>query len=214
MEQLTEPVAIAVGTIVLAIVMVLVIGCCSGDESSNEQQDEAMLEQIQSALSLTREEAGRMVHEASSSTPSQIEPRLYLGNAAAAADLGKLRALRINYIVNATSNLPNHWEGRGLEYLSVPVEDSLASDLGKYLDTAAIFIARALSDPYASDAVLVHCQQGVSRSATIVLAFLMRERGMSLDAAIAWLHKRRWIRPNEAFHEQLRAYEAALVASR
>ena len=93
-------------------------------------------------------------------------------------------------------------------------EDSLGANLGLHLDDAVDWIAAALSDPYAVDAVLVHCQQGVSRSATIVLAFLMRERAMPLVSAARFLRERRWVRPNESFMAQLQRYETDLATRR
>lgn len=154
-----------------------------------------------------------MLDDMRTSEPSNIEARLLLGNAASAANLSVLRRHRVTHVVNATANLPNHFEsmeGAGApSYLRVPVDDSLEADLLKHLDAAVAWIADALSDPFATGKVLVHCQQGVSRSATLVIAFLMRERGLSLEAARARVHERRWTRPNEAFLSQLKKYERA-----
>ena len=59
--------------------------------------------------------------------------------------------------------------------------------------------------------VLVHCDQGVSRSATAVLAYLMKERGMSVDQAFAYLQSKRGIvDPNYGFIQKLHHYEKSL----
>ena len=59
--------------------------------------------------------------------------------------------------------------------------------------------------------MLVHCVQGISRSASVVLAYLIKYEGMSTDAAVALVKRRRGIaNPNAGFLRQLRAYEAAL----
>lgn len=51
---------------------------------------------------------------------------------------------------------------------------------------------------------MVHCFAGVSRSATIVIAFLMQECGMSLkDAYNHVKQKRYFIHPNDGFKRQL-----------
>ena len=160
------------------------------------------------SLGITPADAERMLSELASSQPSQIEERFLLGNASCAADRDELRAARVAYIVNASSDLPNHYVGDGIEYLRVPVEDSLEADLLSRLDRAVDFLARPLSDPYACGSVLVHCRQGVSRSATIVLAYLMRERGHSLRSALTHVQQRRFIKPNDAFLRQLTDYEA------
>jgi hypothetical protein len=48
--------------------------------------------------------------------------------------------------------------------------------------------------------VLIHCWAGISRSATIVLAYLMRRKGMALDVAWCFVKERRsCINPNDGF---------------
>ena len=54
-----------------------------------------------------------------------------------------------------------------------------------------------------SGKVYVHCQQGVSRSATIVLSFLMQKRQMKLMDAVKCVRDKREIFPNEGFQKQL-----------
>ena len=59
--------------------------------------------------------------------------------------------------------------------------------------------------------MLVHCFAGVSRSASVVLAYLMREHGLSLRAAFKLAKaKRPFINPNEGFRVQLQKYEQEL----
>lgn len=59
--------------------------------------------------------------------------------------------------------------------------------------------------------VLVHCYVGRSRSAALVLAFLMARRGMPLREAMATLRRvRPQARPNSGFYRELVEYEAQL----
>lgn len=54
----------------------------------------------------------------------------------------------------------------------------------------------------------MHCAAGVSRSATFVLGFLMRHRGLSLSAALSKLQNARpEVSPNPGFRKQLEEYE-------
>jgi protein-tyrosine phosphatase len=181
----------------------------------DSRHDSQTVRDFSSALGITHADCCRMLDEVVSSTPSTIIPRLLLGNEAASKDSSRLASERVTHILNATSTLPNHFENTGMiQYLRIPVEDSLAADLGSHLDKAVDWMAAVLSDPFAPGAVLVHCQQGISRSATLVIAFLMRERGMPLASAVRFVHQRRWIRPNEAFIKQLGVYEQQLAAQR
>ena len=62
--------------------------------------------------------------------------------------------------------------------LQVAVPDMTEADLLSEFEAAVAFIAEGV----ASKGVLVHCYHGVSRSATVVLAFLMKQRKMT------WVH--------------------------
>lgn len=56
--------------------------------------------------------------------------------------------------------------------------------------------------------VLVHCKMGISRSASVVIAYAMKAFNMSLDEAVAAVKKKRsCIKPNQAFCAQLKTYE-------
>lgn len=63
------------------------------------------------------------------------------------------------------------------------------------------------------DNVLVHCVAGISRSPTIIIAYLMKYFRLSLkDAFIEVLNKRRIICPNKNFMNQLFKYEFDIFA--
>ena len=56
--------------------------------------------------------------------------------------------------------------------------------------------------------ILVHCIAGVSRSSSVVLAYLMKEEGWDLYTAYEYAKKRRFIvKPNKGFRLQLARYE-------
>lgn len=60
--------------------------------------------------------------------------------------------------------------------------------------------------------VLVHCQAGISRSATICLAYLMHTRRVRLDEAFDFVKQRRQvISPNLAFMGQLLQFETDVL---
>lgn len=66
----------------------------------------------------------------------------------------------------------------------------------------------------APDKVLVHCVMGRSRSATLVLAYLMMKNGLSVVDAIEHVRQRRCILPNHGFLKQLRALDITIQEER
>lgn len=63
--------------------------------------------------------------------------------------------------------------------------------------------------------VLVHCAAGVSRSASLVIAYMMKVKGMSFTESHNYVKSKRGvIQPNEGFIEQLKKYEQILKGSK
>ena len=103
-----------------------------------------------------------------------------------------------------------HREGQGINYLRISVVDEPEAKLRVHWEETYRFIERAR---LSGSAILVHCKMGVSRSASTVLAYLMKSHGWGLDEAFAFLKARRSIvQPNEGFWSQLQVYEGMLRA--
>jgi hypothetical protein len=103
------------------------------------------------------------------------------------------------------SGVPCYFENeRKFRYHRIALLDSASEKITPVLRSTCELIDRARH--YGS--VLVHCNQGVSRSAAICCAYLIRYRGMSLSESLAFIRKRRpSIRPNEGFIAQLQSFE-------
>ncbi|XP_061389998.1 DC-STAMP domain-containing protein 2-like [Musca vetustissima] len=71
------------------------------------------------------------------------------------------------------------------------------------LDKAFNFIDKALNN---GGCVLIHCNAGVSRSASVVIAYLMKYKNMDFEIAHGYVKTRReCIQPNAGFLKQLRS---------
>ncbi|KAM7110717.1 dual specificity protein phosphatase 26 isoform 1-T1 [Molossus nigricans] len=127
----------------------------------------------------------------------------------------ELRRLGITHVLNASHSrwrgTPEAYEGLGIRYLGVEAHDSPAFDMSIHFQTAADFIHRALSQP--GGKILVHCAVGVSRSATLVLAYLMLYHHLTLVEAIKKVKDHRGIIPNRGFLRQLLALDRRLRQS-
>jgi len=67
----------------------------------------------------------------------------------------------------------------------------------------------------AGSKVLVHCRRGISRSASTVIAYVMKSRGLSLKESMEHVKKcRSIVDPNAGFQKQLIIYEGILNSSR
>lgn len=62
--------------------------------------------------------------------------------------------------------------------------------------------------------VLVHCARGISRSATLALAFLMIKERLTLVEAVEVVRRRRNILPNVGFLNQLCHLDSSLALQR
>ncbi|CAJ1069116.1 dual specificity protein phosphatase 2 [Xyrichtys novacula] len=140
--------------------------------------------------------------------PVELLPFLFLGSAIHSSRRETLNAAGITAVLNVSSTCPNFYEGE-FEYLRLTVEDSLAADIRACFSTAIAFID---SVKQSGGRVLVHCQAGISRSATICLAYLMHTQRVRLDEAFDFVKQRRQvISPNLAFMGQLLQFETDVL---
>ncbi|XP_013407671.1 dual specificity protein phosphatase 10 isoform X2 [Lingula anatina] len=141
-------------------------------------------------------------------TATAILPFLYLGNERDAADLQRLKDLNITYVLNVTSHIPYQHEHQGIKYKRLPASDSCQQNLTQYFQEAFDFIEEARNS---GANVLVHCHAGVSRSATITIAYLLKHTRMVMVDAYKYVkNKRSIISPNFNFMGQLLEFEQAL----
>jgi len=136
-----------------------------------------------------------------------ISSKLFLGPKECCDEkaLQALREANVTGIVNCTQDIDCYHEST-VEYCRVPVRDEDDAQICLSFESALKFIHRHID--LENGAVVVHCRQGVSRSASIVLAFLIRFRSMSLEDAYRLAKaKRSKVNPNIGFWRQLQEFE-------
>uniref|UniRef100_A0A8C3FRG7 protein-serine/threonine phosphatase n=1 Tax=Chrysemys picta bellii TaxID=8478 RepID=A0A8C3FRG7_CHRPI len=143
--------------------------------------------------------------------PSKIFDHLYLGSEWNAANLEELQRNRISHILNVTREIDNFFPAH-FTYLNVRLYDEEASQLLPYWKETYHFISAVRRAQNLR--VLVHCKMGVSRSASTVIAYAMKEYGWALERAYRHVQEQRPIvHPNPSFMKQLEFYQGILDAS-
>ncbi|KAM3865507.1 dual specificity protein phosphatase 18-like [Diretmus argenteus] len=152
------------------------------------------------------------MHQSGPASPSglsglcQITEQLYLSNGRAARDASVVARFKITCIINVTES--GHPPPAGVEYIHIPVADSPEAPLKDHFDQVADRIQRTGEH---GGRALVHCNAGVSRSASVCIAYLVKHRSMTLLEAYRWVKCcRPMARPNAGFWKQLIRYETEL----
>lgn len=118
-------------------------------------------------------------------------------------------ACSVRHILNVTREIDNFFPGM-FDYCNVRVYDDEKTDLLKHWDNTFKYISRAKME---GSKVLVHCKMGISRSASVVIAYAMKAYNWDFDQAIKHVkEKRNCIKPNKSFVSQLETYQGILDA--
>ena len=152
--------------------------------------------------------------------PNQIiNDKLYLGMLSQAAEIDILNNLQITHIINVTpTDYPDMSIINNRKYYQIKIADIKQTCIADHFENAFKFIDDALNIPNDSknnddehknnNRVLIHCKEGVSRSATIVIAYLMKQNKMKLNEALKFVkYRREVVDPNDGFMDQLRDFE-------
>ncbi|KAK9520569.1 hypothetical protein VZT92_020445 [Zoarces viviparus] len=144
-------------------------------------------------------------------SPTEIFEHVYLGSEWNASNLDELQNSGVLYILNVTREIDNFFPGM-FQYHNIRVYDEEATNLLEYWNETFKFITKAKK---AGAKCLVHCKMGVSRSASTVIAYAMKEYGWDLDTAFDYVKEKRAVtKPNPSFMKQLEEYQGILLASK
>lgn len=137
----------------------------------------------------------------------KILDNLYLGGVEATSDPQQLtsQGVRAICVCCREFEIPSKKFVPGIEYYRVDVEDQSREPLEEFFEEATDFIYQWTSQ---NMPVLVHCRAGVSRSASVVLAYMIRYANYTLHDAFIYLRAARpVVTPNLGFMDKLVAYE-------
>jgi len=145
---------------------------------------------------------------------SKIKNDLYLSNYDASQKYELLSKLGIEQILTVGNDL-KHCDclfnqcdvdcsfDQKFKLMHILIDDDETEDIFQYFDQTHAFLK--------DKPTLVHCYAGISRSSTIVIAYLMKEYDMTYCSAFKLCkEKRSIICPNHGFRQQLRQYEESI----
>ncbi|CAL9136664.1 unnamed protein product [Musa textilis] len=141
---------------------------------------------------------------ASTERPSLVTNNLFIGGALAARSMYTLQYLGITHILCLCSNETGQSDSQYpdlFQYKNFSIGDEEDTDISDIFEEASDFVDHV---EHSGGKVLVHCFEGKSRSATVVLAYLMLRKGYTLSEAWNTLKKvHRRAQPNDGFAQIL-----------
>ncbi|PSN61818.1 phosphatases II [Corynespora cassiicola Philippines] len=152
-------------------------------------------------------------------------PGLYISDIIVPSSPSQLQQHEITHVLTAMNrrawpSIPPELE---IAHKTLPLEDDALDDLLELVEEACDWIKNALGGKQKDESaeehceltgtlcaktrqprVLVHCLQGISRSGSIVVAYMMRQLCLDYPTALALVRRHRdVITPNDGFAEQL-----------
>ena len=136
----------------------------------------------------------------------KITDKVYLGNFLIARDEETLLKHNINSVLSCSGPNTQKYKNENIQLKALDLNDSPNFNIIKYFKEAIEYIE-------SSERVLVHCGAGVSRSATIVVAYLMWKNKLSFKESLKYVGEHRIINPNPGFQKQLYIFQEKLKES-
>lgn len=142
-------------------------------------------------------------------TATEITKKILLGSEQDAKSVHLYKDGAITQVLSIMScdqfELPREVRSN-VKHLHIKLNDTSGDDILQHFQQAISFIKSNKSG-----STLIHCRAGISRSSTIVMAFLMYSNNWSLNQAFTFVKdKRKCVAPNFGFLGQLQKFEEQL----
>nr|CAJ2475884.1 unnamed protein product [Leishmania braziliensis] len=179
--------------------------------SANRNGEASALPPVEDAeyneVYVQQERAQRL--KASQPVVTEVLPYLFVGGEDAARDRAQLLRKGITHVVNTVSCCCSNFYPELFRYFTLSLSDAADEPIFSLFAVVNAFIENALERHQGR--VFVHCQQGVSRSCTFIIAYIMWKKGLCYDRAYELVRARRNVcNPNLGFFMNLRLWEAQL----
>ena len=142
------------------------------------------------------------------------QSKIYLGGEQPANNKKFIKDNNIGAIICVMKKSPiliNDTEVNHIKFLHIMIDDIMSEKIIDHFETSYHFINDMIEQ---GRSIYIHCQMGISRSPTIVIAYLMKKFNLSLHSAKSFVvSKRPQVDPNISFYCQLEKYETILTES-
>ncbi|KAI6656824.1 Dual specificity protein phosphatase 3 [Oopsacas minuta] len=147
-----------------------------------------------------------------------VYPNIYISEESLVRNKYKLKNIGITHVLNVAEGVSHFhvnltaefYENSGITYKGIKADDSPKFSFKPHLKEICDYIDGAIGQ---GGTVVVNCREGVSRSSTSVLAFLILCRNMTLVEALKAVREKRNIIPNGRFLEELIEIEEEKIAT-
>jgi protein-tyrosine phosphatase len=128
---------------------------------------------------------------------------LYLGCEKVSTNSETLENNKIKRIIKIGYELEEAFVGK-YEYLSINIHDHFNEDIYDYFDKCYYFIENSIEK---KENILIHCAAGISRSVSIICAYLIKKKKWNFNRAINFIRETKpLVNPNCGFEQQLHEY--------
>lgn len=132
---------------------------------------------------------------------SELHPGLFVSSDLIARDFKKLKETGITHVINCAANVCRNYFPDDFQYLHFFLKDSKSESIECVFYRCIEFINNAIKG---GGKVLVHCMQGVSRSVTVCLAYIIFTQSRPFEQVFEDAKNKRGIcSPNTGFQVQL-----------
>jgi len=190
----------------------------SSSSSSKSSSDEKIQDYDWSTMNNENSQLGNALAGLFLAPISQVTQGVYVSDSKVASNKSDLRKFKITHILNCTERVPCYFENdpdslHEFVYHRIPLEDrpssidALHQVCTVHFLNAVKFIVEAKASN-TNNVVLIHCFQGVSRSVSVALAYLMKGEKKSLVQALSIIQsKRPQAQPNPLYFGALERFE-------
>ena len=136
--------------------------------------------------------------------PQNIIDNIYIGSAHNAANFNLLEENNIKLIINMTNEITNYYPDIYI-YKQFGLNDNNKDDIERYLNDTYNIIEEFNKNNTENKNILIHCFMGKSRSASIIIYYIMKKYNKTFEEALIEIkRKRNIVNPNIKFTDTLK----------